>query len=144
MILHKFSFGTIALNRIGIAILANTVLSTSALNAAPAPISFEVEDRNGVLGKVDIEVGRLEFDDDPNFFFEGIEGAFEVTRKNANGDIMTVKELEESLGGLRFNWLQIVTYDTDPKNDPNGNPLIVPYIDPPKDGYEDLWADDRP
>lgn len=133
----RIKFGVINL-KIGIAVFINAIWGTSALYALPAPITFDVRDRNGKIGEVSIEaLPDIDFN-------EGIFGQFEVTRKNASGATMTIKELENSLGGIRFNWFQIVTSDTNPPKDISGKLIQVPYIDPYKNGYYDQWADNRP
>ena len=121
---------SVSLNGIGIAVVINNFLSMSALGATLGPIQFPVIINNTQVGQVKVKV-----DDQEDPYFDALVGEFEATSQ--------IQDLENQYK-VRFNWFQIVTQDSDPKNDSNGNLLTPPYIDPPRNGYDDLWADDRP
>ncbi|MBW4567920.1 MAG: hypothetical protein KME31_07815 [Tolypothrix carrinoi HA7290-LM1] len=146
---YKLNFSQIIIVQVGIAILLNTMLSTTAWGRAT--VNVKVKGETVDLVDVDIDTISLDFGDS-----EGLYGAFKVTKKNSNGTTMTIEQLQNEIrqetgfDKFHFNWLQIITHDTSPPNDVNGNLLSAPYIDLPKNGYElpsnedGRWADDKP
>jgi len=112
----------------------------------PDPITFDVEVGGEKIGEISAEVEGLGLGGDVRGT-EGLEAKFQSTKLNPDGSTMTLDELEASLGQDHLNWFQKVTKDTNPPDDSEGNPLTVPYIDPPRGGYGDpfpLAGDDAP
>ena len=121
---------SISIHGIGIAVVINNFWSIPVLGATLGPIQFPVLINNTQVGQVKVQV-----DDQDDPYFDALVGEFEATSQ--------IRDLENQYK-VRFNWFQIVTQDSDPKSDSNGNLLTPPYIDPPRNGYDDIWADDRP
>ncbi|MEH1894494.1 MAG: hypothetical protein V7K94_04080 [Nostoc sp.] len=146
---YKLNFSQIIIAQVGITILLNTILSTTAWGG----VTLNVKVKGETVGLVDVDIDTIftEFGTE-----EGLYGAFKVTKENSNGTTMTIEQLQNEIrqetgfDKFHFNWLQIITRDTSPDNDVNGNPLSAPYIDLPKNGYElpsnedARWADDKP
>jgi hypothetical protein len=144
---YKQNLGKITLVQVGLAILLNTMLITAAWARATVNVKVQGE----TVGLIDVDIA-------PFYDSEGLEGAFQVTKRNNDGSTMTIEQLQNEIGSktgfnnFHFNWLQIVTRDTAPRrpNNVQGNPLFSPYIDLPKNGYElpsnedGTWADDIP
>lgn len=140
---YKLNFRKITLVHIGSAILLNIVLATAAWGR-PSPIRLNVKIKGETVGNVEMRVEEPR----PNQG-QGLEGGFNVT-KTSDGRTMTLDQLESEIrrntgfDKFHFNWLQIITRDSEPPDDSNGNPLAAPYIDPPKNGTDVFWADDIP
>ena len=109
---------------------------SSATAYAVVPVDFDIFGSGEKVGAIHIEMK-------PNGANFGLIGSFRVT-KDEDGIPLTLNELENFLGQDHLNWFQKVVGDTNQPNDANGNPLVPPYIDPPINGYDFQWADDRP
>lgn len=137
MKMYKLKFNTMPIGTVGLAVLLDVLLNTTAFGATLGPIEFDASAKGETVGKVKINV-------ETSGKNEGLKGNFEVTKKNEDGATMTVDELENFLGHDYLNWFQNITRDTNSFKDSKGNPLKAPYIDLPKDGYSNFWADDVP
>jgi len=98
------------------------------------PVEFDVVINNEVVGQVAVS-------DRTNA--EGEGGLF--ADFTATGRTLEQLYTHLKLGSQgHLNWFQIITDTNIPNQDIQGNPLTVPYIDPPKGGTLNLWADDVP
>ena len=127
----------------GFAILWSLCVSAPAYAVLIDPLMCDVTVNGDTIGTITMKVSSFGLGGGL-IGIQGLVGDFDVTKKKSDGTTMTVKELEQSLGQDHLNWFQKVVGDTNPQKDSSGNTLTVPYVDPPKGGYNDLWGDDAP
>ena len=70
----------------------------------------------------------------------GISGGFTST----TGNPPTLAAAAAACNETQFNWYQIVTADNGKAQNAAGQFLTAPYVDPPPNGYNYLWADNLP
>jgi hypothetical protein len=70
----------------------------------------------------------------------GISGGF----TSSVGTPPSLAAAAAACGETQFNWYQIVTSDNGRAQNAAGMFLTAPYVDPPPDGYNYLWADNLP
>jgi hypothetical protein len=116
----------ISLTDIGIAAWLNVLSGTAALGVT---LNFDVTVKNEKVGQVDVESFI-----DPVNNREGLKGTFTATKP----DINTFLRIDH------LNWFQIIKETNVPNRNPQGQPLTVPYIDPPNGGTQFEWYDNVP
>ncbi|HAX88152.1 MAG TPA: hypothetical protein DCY91_18260 [Cyanobacteria bacterium UBA11370] len=118
----------------GIATLFDILVGKATFGATLDTINFDVIVNNKIVGQVGAS-SRVNAENEGGIFAD-----FTATGR-------TLEQLYTHLGlGSQghLNWFQIIIDTNFPNLDIQGNPLTVPYIDPPKGGTLNLWADNVP
>lgn len=104
---------------VGIVIAACSTIFLAAMATDASALEIKVDD----IGKVTVNA-------DPA---GGVKGSFEVTKKNTDGSIMTLAQLEKFLAQDHLNWFQYAVN----KGTPSAT-FPATFIDPQKGGQGKL------